>query len=235
MRTPKIVRASEWLEARKTLLAKEKEFSKQRDALAATRRELPMVAVEKSYEFDGPEGRRSLADLFCGRPQLAVYHFMFDPAWEAGCKSCSLASESWDGVIPHLAARGTSFAAISRAPLSKLLAFQQRMGWKFPWLSSADSEFNFDFCVSFLEGKPNGDLGGYNFSAAGGGKNAEVPGFSVFLKDGDVIYRGYSTYARGLDTLIHTYNILDMTPLGRQEEGLPYGMQWVRLHDQYTA
>jgi len=235
MKLPKIASQNEWLVARKALLAKEKEFSKQRDAIAAARRELPMMKVEKTYVFDGPKGKQSFADLFAGKTQLAVYHFMFDPSWEVGCKSCSFVSEGWDSVIPHLAARDTAFAAISRAPLAKLLAFQKRMGWTFPWLSSAEIDFNFDFNVSFVEGKKNGDLGGYNISDTKFTHGHEAPGFSVFLKDGDAIYRGYSSYARGLDTLIHTYNVLDMTPLGRQEEGLPYGMSWVRLHDAYDA
>ncbi len=235
MKLPKIASPTEWLAARKALLAKEKEFSKARDALAAARRDLPMTKIEKTYVFDGRDGKKSLADLFAGRTQLAVYHFMFDPEWDAGCKSCSFVSDGWDGVIPHLAARNTAFAAISRAPLRKIVAFQKRMGWTFPWLSSAENSFNFDFNVSFVEGKKNGDLGGYNISEAKFTHGHEAPGFTVFLKDGDAIYRGYSTYARGLDTLIHTYNVLDLTPLGRQEEGLSYGMEWVRHHDAYDA
>jgi predicted dithiol-disulfide oxidoreductase (DUF899 family) len=227
MRFGRIVSQTEWLQARKKLLEKEKAFSRQRDAIVAARRELPMVKVEKAYLFEGPAGTRTLNELFEGRRQLVVYHFMFDPSWEEGCKSCSFLSEIWDGVVPHLAARNTSFAAISRAPLVNLLAFRERMGWRFPWYSSQGSDFNFDLGVSFPPGGGEYNFGSQRFNGT------EAPGMSVFVRDGDDAYRAYSTYARGLDTLIGTYSVLDLTPLGRQEEGLEFPMSWVRRHDEY--
>ncbi len=233
MEQRKIVSREEWLAARKALLAKEKEATRQRDALAAERRSLPMVRIEKPYAFEGPDGTRTLLDLFAGRPQLIVYHFMFDPSWSEGCKSCSLFADTFDGAIRHLGGRDTAFAAISRAPLAKLLAFQRRMGWTFPWYSSADSDFNYDFHVTF----PPEDLAAgrteYNYVVQKF-PEPEAPGASVFLRDGDQIFHTYSTYARGLDGLIATYNLLDLTPLGRHEEGLPYTMSWVRHHDRYA-
>jgi len=235
MKHPQIVSQAEWLEARKALLAKEKAFSRERDALSAARRDLPAVKVDKPYAFRGPNGSQSLADLFAGKRQLITYHFMFDPSWTEGCKSCSLIADHVDGMLPHLAARDTSFVAISRAPLAKIAAFQKRMGWKFRWLSSAETDFNYDFGVSFraedkVEGKAPYNFGSSSFSGT------EAPGLSVFLRDepsGDVVH-AYSTYARGLDLLIGAYNYLDHTPLGRQEAELPYGMSWVKHHDAYA-
>jgi predicted dithiol-disulfide oxidoreductase (DUF899 family) len=227
MNDVRIVSQAEWLGARKALLEKEKAFSRQRDAIAAARRALPMVKVEKPYVFDAQNGKKPLADLFEGRRQLVVYHFMFDPSWEEGCKSCSFLSETWDGVIPHLAARDTSFAAVSRAPLAKLLAYRTRMGWRFPWYSSQASDFNFDFGVSFPAGGGDYNFGSQRFDGS------EAPGMTVFVKNGNDVFRAYSTYARGLDTLIGTYNVLDLTPLGRQEESLDFSMSWVRRHDEY--
>lgn len=227
MKDARIVSQTEWLSERKALLEKEKAFSRQRDEITAARRTLPMVKVEKPYVFDTPTGKRTLAELFEGRRQLVIYHFMFDPSWEAGCKNCSFLSEIWDGIIPHLAARETSFAAVSRAPLAKLLGYRERMGWRFPWYSSLAGDFNFDFGVSFpAEG------GDYNFESQKF-VGSEAPGMTVFVKDGDDVFRAYSTYARGLDTLIGTYNVLDLTPLGRQEEALDFPMSWVRRHDEY--
>jgi predicted dithiol-disulfide oxidoreductase (DUF899 family) len=229
----RVVSHDEWLTARTSLLEMEKEFTRLRDKLSAARRELPWEAVTKPYVFDGPNGRESLADLFEGRSQLIVYHFMFDPSWSEGCKSCSLFADTFDGAIRHLGGRDTAFAAISRAPLAKLLAFQRRMGWTFPWYSSADSDFNYDFHVTF----PPEDLAAgrteYNYVVQKF-PEPEAPGASVFLRDGDQIFHTYSTYARGLDGLIATYNLLDLTPLGRHEEGLPYTMSWVRHHDRYA-
>jgi predicted dithiol-disulfide oxidoreductase (DUF899 family) len=233
MNRPKIVSQDEWLKARRAFLDKEKAFSRERDALAAARRELPMVKVEKTYAFEGPSGRSTLAELFGERRQLIVYHFMFDPSWSEGCKSCSLLADHFDGMLPHLGARDTAFAAISRAPLPKLRAFQERMGWRFPWLSSAENEFNFDYGVSFRNGDEASGKLAYNF---GTGKfpTSEAPGLSTFLRDGDSVLHAYSTYARGLDLLIGAYNYLDLTPLGRQEADLPYGMAWVKHHDKYA-
>ncbi len=229
---PKIVSREAWLAARKELLAKEKEHDKRRDALNAERRELPMVKVEKEYSFDGPGGKVTLAELFQGRKQLVVYHFMFDPSWEAGCKSCSLLADTFDGAVKHLPARDTTFVAISRAPLAKLEAFKKRMGWSFAWVSSADSTFNFDYHVSFREEERK--TGEYNYKPTGF-PESEAPGASVFLREGDQVFHTYSTYARGLDHLIATYDYLDLTPLGRNEKDLPYGMSWVRRHDEYSA
>jgi predicted dithiol-disulfide oxidoreductase (DUF899 family) len=228
---PKVVSRAEWLVARKALLEKEKAATRQRDALAAERRALPMVKVEKDYVFDGPGGKRSLRDLFEGKRQLIVYHFMFDPSWEEGCKSCSFLADTFNGAVLHLPARDTSFAAISRAPLTTLQAFQKRMGWTFPWVSSAENDFNYDFHVSF---PPEQDMktAEYNYGNRGF-PTSEAPGASVFLRDGDDVFHTYSSYARGLDHMIGTYNFLDLTPLGRNEQNLSYGMEWVRHHDQY--
>jgi predicted dithiol-disulfide oxidoreductase (DUF899 family) len=227
MNRPKIVSPSDWLAARKDLLAREKAFSKARDDLAAARRALPAVRVEKDYVFDAPEGKTHLRDLFGKHPQLIVYHLMFDPKWDAACKSCSLIADNFQGSLPHFGARNVAFAAVSRAPLAKLEAFKKRMGWKHRWVSSLESDFNYDYGVSFKEG----DKGGYNYGASNYG--GESPGLSVFLRDGNDILHTYSTYARGLDMLITTYHYIDLTPLGRQEEGEEHGMRWVRLHDEY--
>jgi predicted dithiol-disulfide oxidoreductase (DUF899 family) len=227
-----VVSKQEWLAARKALLAREKAFSRERDALARARRELPRVKVGKDYVFEAPEGRRTLAELFGARSQLIVYHFMLGPGWEAGCKSCSYLADHFDGALPHLAARDLSFVAVSRAPLAEIEAFRRRMGWKFPWLSSHGNDFNFDFHVSFRKE----DLGKrleYNFEL-GEARMEELPGASAFYKDPQgAVFHTYSTYARGLDLLIGTYNWLDIAPKGRDEEGLDFSMAWVRHHDRY--
>ncbi len=228
MSLPKIVSPNEWLAARKALLAKEKAFSKVRDELAAERRALPMTRVEKDYVFDAAEGEVRLRDLFGKHPQLVVYHLMFDPSWEAACKSCSLIADNFQGSLAHFGARGVAFAAISRAPLAKLQAFEKRMGWKHRWVSSLESDFNYDYGVSFEKD----DARTYNYDKKPYG--GESPGLSVFLRDGDAIFHAYSTYGRGLDMLITTYHYVDLTPLGRQEEP-GKGMRWVKLHDQYEA
>jgi predicted dithiol-disulfide oxidoreductase (DUF899 family) len=225
----KTVSRSEWLTARKALLETEKAFSKQRDALSAARRALPRVRIDKPYAFELPDGRVSLRELFGDKKQLIVYHFMFDPSWEAGCKSCSFLADHFDPAVVHLAARDTAFVATSRAPLAKLLAFQKRMGWSFPWASSAASDFNYDFGVSFTEESAKAPNYNYGSDSA----DVEMPGASVFLRDESEVFHTYSTYARGLDLLMGAYNYLDLTPLGRQEEGMPYGMAWVRHHDSY--
>jgi predicted dithiol-disulfide oxidoreductase (DUF899 family) len=231
MQRPTIVSRTEWAAARGRLLAKEKEFNRQRDALSAERRRLPMVAIEKAYVFDGPDGRRTLADLFEGRRQLLVYHFMFDPAWDEGCPACSLVADNFASGLVHLAARDTSFAVISRAPLAKIERFRKRMGWDFPWFSSFGTDFNYDFQVTLDE-----DHGEYNYAPVsaqpeGYPRKGEREGLSVFLRDGDRLFHTYSTYQRGLDLFLNTYNFLDLTPLGRQEEdGI---MRWVRHHDKY--
>jgi predicted dithiol-disulfide oxidoreductase (DUF899 family) len=232
MERPPVVSRAEWLVARKELLAKEKEATRQRDALSAARRRLPMVKIEKDYVFEGPHGRRRLGDLFEGQPQLVVYHFMFDPSWDEGCKSCSYFADTFNGAVQHLPARDTAFAVISRASFAKLAAFERRMGWTFPWYSSADSDFNYDFHVTFTPAEAAAGTGEYNY-ARQGFPESEAPGTSVFLSDGGEVFHTYSTYARGLDHMIGTYDFLDLTPLGRHEEGQPYPMAWVRHHDRY--
>jgi predicted dithiol-disulfide oxidoreductase (DUF899 family) len=231
----KVVGRDEWLEARKALLAAEKEFTRQRDDLNRRRRSLPWVRVDKRYVFDGPKGRETLADLFEGRSQLIVYHFMFGPDWNVGCKSCSFWADHFDGAIPHLKARDTTLVAISRAPLDKLRAQAQRLGWRFKWLSSLDSDFNFDFGVSFdLESQGEGPAV-YNY-APRTGSTTELPGISVFAKDASgEVFHTYSCFARGLDLMNETYNFLDLTPKGRDEDALPFTMAWVRLNDEYPA
>ena len=231
MQQPTIVSNADWTAARKRLLAKEKELTRQQDALAAERRRLPMVEVTKEYAFQGPEGRRTLADLFDGKRQLLVYHFMFGPDWNEGCAACSFVADNFAGSLVHLAARDTAFVVISRAPLDKIQPFKQRMGWTFPWLSSFGTDFNYDFQAT-LDGKH----AVYNYAPASTQPadrphEGEREGLSVFLRDGDRVFHTYSTYQRGVDAFLNTYNFLDLTPLGRQEEeGI---MRWVRHHDRY--
>ncbi len=239
MDRPRVVSQSEWLTARKELLIKEKEASRQRDALSVERRKLPMVKIEKEYAFEGPRGRTSLCDLFEHRRQLIVYHFMFDPSWDEGCKSCSHFADNFAGGLVHLAARDTSFAVISRAPLAKIESFKRRMGWTFPWFSSFGSDFNYDFHVTLDEAEGSAE---YNYQSSAkllqAGKiwfaKGEMPGMSVFLREDDSVYHTYSTYQRGLDLFLNTYNFLDATPLGRQEEGARI-QAWIRHHDRYAA
>lgn len=239
MEMPKVVSREEWLRARQELLAKEKEWNRQRDALSAERRKLPMVRIEKDYVFEGPNGRRTLGDLFEGRRQLLVYHFMFDPTWDEGCPHCSHVADNFAGALVHLTARDTSFAVIARAPFAKIERFKKRMGWGFPWLSSFGNDFNYDFQVTVDEAHPE-----YNYqlyypiahemvSKFKGPPPGEMPGLSVFLRDGKHIYHTYSTFLRGLDPFINTYNFLDHTPLGRQEEDGRGMASWVRYHDKY--
>ena len=228
-----IVSQGEWLAARKAFLAKEKEFSNARDALSAARRALPWVKVEKNYVFDGPQGKETLADLFGGKSQLIVYHFMLGPGWKAGCPSCSFLADHFDGAVIHLAKRDVSFVIISRAPLAEIEVYQKRMGWKFKWVSSYGNDFNHDFHVSFSKDEV-ADGAEYNY-AKGKIPSEELPGLSAFIKDGGSVFHTYSSYARGLDTLVGTYNFLDLAPKGRDEEALPWTMAWVRRHDEYEA
>jgi predicted dithiol-disulfide oxidoreductase (DUF899 family) len=232
MNKPTIVSREEWLAARKQLLVREKEFSRQRDALSAERHALPWVKIDQEYTFAGPDGRVALRDLFDGRRQLIVYHFMFDPSWDDGCKSCSFIAEDFDGAIPHLRARDVAFVAVSRAPLEKLQAFQKRMGWTFPWLSAGESTFNYDFHVSFTPEELAAGTAEYNYQRSKFPLR-DAPGLSVFVRDGDEVFHAYSAYARGLDAQISTYNYLDLVPFGRGEDGLSYSMAWLRLHDRY--
>lgn len=243
MNLPKAVSRDEWAAARKQLLVKEKEFTRARDRLNAERRRLPMVRIDKAYVFDGPDGKSTLLDLFAERRQLLVYHFMFDPAWDAGCQGCSLLVDNI-GHLAHLHARDSSLVLVSRAPLPKLLSYQKRMGWTVPWYSSYDSGFNYDFHVTLDESVAPVE---YNYrdkaelSATGDDATGEGPGVSVFLRDGTDVFHTYSTYARGTDLLNGTFNYLDLTPLGRQEpweeprgrSWLPAGGWWWRRHDEY--
>lgn len=228
-----VVTREEWLTARRRLLAAEKEFTKQRDELSRQRRDLPWVRVEKEYVFEGPRGRESLAQLFRGRSQLLVYHFMFGPDWDAGCKSCSFWADNFNGITAHLNHRDVSFAAISRAPLGKLQAFARRLGWSFEWISSLQNDFNFDYGVSFKPEDIAAGQASYNYEKQQS-LGTEMPGVSVFCRDEDgTIFHTYSCYARGLDMLNGAYHYLDLVPKGRDEAGLPFTMAWVRLHDAY--
>jgi predicted dithiol-disulfide oxidoreductase (DUF899 family) len=229
-----IVSKEQWLKARQAHLAKEKEMTRQRDALARERRELPWVKVEERYVFDTPQGKVTLAELFRGKSQLIVYHFMFGPDWAEGCPSCSYVSDHLNGAVPHLAARDTSLVMVSRAPIEKIEAFKKRMGWQFPWVSSFGSKFNYDFHVSFTpEERAKGEVY-YNYKMQPFPSD-EGPGASVFYKDPatEEIFHTYSTFGRGLDTMVTTYVLLDLVPKGRDEDDLPFDMQWVRYHDRY--
>jgi predicted dithiol-disulfide oxidoreductase (DUF899 family) len=229
----KVVTSDKWVAARKELLAKEKEFTRLRDELSRKRREMPWEKVEKKYVFEGVIGTESLADLFDGRSQLIVYHFMFGPGWKEGCPSCSFLADGFDGVRVHLAQRDTTFVVVSRAPLAEIKAFQRRMGWGFKWVSSFGSDFNFDYQVSAKPGEQGQVYYNYDLTEF---PSDERPGLSVFYKGGDgQIFHTYSSYARGLDILLPTYNFLDMTPKGRDEDALPHPMAWIRHHDRYES
>jgi predicted dithiol-disulfide oxidoreductase (DUF899 family) len=233
MEHSRVVSQAKWLEARKELLKKEKEFSRLRDELSQQRRELPWEKAEKAYTFDGPKGKESLADLFGGRRQLIVYHFMLGPDWKEGCPSCSLISDHIDGSLVHLAARDVRLVVVSRAPLTQIEAFKKRMGWRFHWVSSNATDFNYDYQVSMTKEELEKGQVYYNYSMQKF-PSEERPGTSVFYKDGaGNIFHTYSSYARGLDLLIGAYNWLDLTPKGRDEAGLKHGMAWVRHHDKY--
>jgi predicted dithiol-disulfide oxidoreductase (DUF899 family) len=215
MSLPEVVLRDEWLVARKELLAREKELTRKRDALNADRRRLPMVKIDKDYEFDGPAGKASLLDLFEGRPQLIVRHFMFDPQWEDGCSSCTAgADEIADGLLDHLHTRDTSFTVVSRAPLARIERYKAKRGWTFPWYSSYGSDFNYDFGVTLDESKGAVE---YNYRAEPG-LEGEQPGQSCFVRDGDDVFHTYSSYARGAEMTGGSYYYLDLTALGRQEE-----------------
>jgi predicted dithiol-disulfide oxidoreductase (DUF899 family) len=225
---------TDWVEARKGLLAKEKEFSRRREELAQERRDLPWEPVTTEYVFEGPGGKRTLADLFEGRSQLIVYHFMFDPSWDEGCPHCSYWADNFNGAPVHLNARDVSFTAISRAPLAKLTPYQHRMGWTFPWVSSFGTDFNRDLGVTFAPEDVAGGNAVYNYGSAAPGFG-DREGISVFFKNGDgAIFHTYSTYARGIDMVNGTYQFLDLVPKGRDE---PVGNRqfWVRRHDQYDT
>lgn len=233
MQHHQIVSREQWIIARRAHLAREKELTAARERLAEERRALPWVKVDKAYQFDGPNGIVSLGDLFKGRPQLVVQHVMFAPDWDAACKSCSFWADGFERMVPHLAARDTSMAAVSLAPSAKLEAFRKRMGWTFDWVSSGATDFNRDYGVTFSQEEIASGEPMYNFGTTAI-HGPELPGISVFYRDeAGEIFHTYSCFARGLDMMNAAYQYLDLTPLGRHEEGRPYPMDWVRLRDQY--
>lgn len=234
MEHSKVVAPAEWLAARIELLKKEKEFTKLRDEISQQRRDLPWEKVEKNYVFDGPKGEESLADLFGDRSQLIIYHFMLGPDWKEGCPSCSYISDHIDGSVVHLAARDVRLAVVSRAPFAQIEAFKKRMGWRFHWVSSNASDFNYGYQASMSKEELGKGEVYYNYTMQKF-PSEERPGTSVFYKDAaGNIFHTYSSYGRGLDILIGAYNWLDITPKGRDEEGLTHSMAWVRHHDKYN-
>lgn len=233
MTQQRIVSREGWLEARETLLAREKEFTRQRDRLSEARRALPWVKVEKDYVFEGPGGKETLLDLFDGKSQLIIYHFMFGPGWEQGCPACSFVCDHVDGARIHMAQRDVAFAAVAHAPLAEFSPFRDRMGWQFKWVSSHGSDFNTDFHVSFSKDEIEGGDVYYNYKT-GPFPSTEAPGLSVFTRNEACdVFHTYSCYARGLDGLIGTYTYLDLVPKGRDEDDLDFTMEWVRHHDSY--
>jgi predicted dithiol-disulfide oxidoreductase (DUF899 family) len=236
MEEHRVVSQEEWLAARKALLEKEKWLSRERDALAAERRALPWVKVEKSYIFDTPSGSKMLAELFDGRSQLLIYHLMFAPDWDAACLGCSYVADHFDGALQHLARRDVTLVAVSRAPLVKLLSFKQRMSWRLKWYSSFDSDFNRDFHVAFTKDELAAGKMYYNYRVQSFPME-EGQGLSAFYKDpAGNVFHTYSTYGRGVEPFINTYNFLDLAPKGRDElDQKPIPMAWVRHHDQYES
>lgn len=236
MKPHKTVSREEWLEARRALLEKEKAYMREGDRLAAERRELPRLRIEKSYTFDTEQGRKTLGELFEGRGQLIVHHLMQGPEWNAACPGCSFQAEHIDGPARHLPHHNVTIVAVSRAPLARILSYRKRMGWRFEWVSSFGSEFNYDFHVSFTKEQIEQRRIDYNFGTITTDSryiDEELPGLSVFSKDEDgSVFLTYSTYARGLDMLLGTNHYLDLTPEGRDEAGYP---GWPRRHDEYPA
>ncbi len=228
-----VVSMDQWITERTALLAQEKELTQLRDRIARERRALPWVRIEKNHVFDTLEGRRSLSDLFEGRRQLVVQHFMFAPGWEQGCPSCSFMADHIDGARPHLAQRDLTFLAVSRAPLVDIERFRNRMGWQFKWVSSHGSDFNYDFGVSFrMEERSSGKVR-YNYTLQPF-PHEEAPGISAFYQDDTgAVFHTYSTYGRGVELMMGAYDLLDIAPRGRNEEDLAYPMEWVRHHDRY--
>ncbi|MGX1097783.1 DUF899 domain-containing protein [Amorphus sp. MBR-141] len=234
MTNHQVVSRDAWLEARRALLAKEKAETRLRDEVNTARRALPWVRIDADYVFDTPAGRKSLADLFDGRSQLVVYHFMLAPGWEAGCPGCSFLADHFDGTLPHLNHHDVTLVAVSRAPLAEITAYKQRMGWHFPWVSAFESRFNQDFGVSFSKDELASGSVFYNFTDTPSDRAFdELPGLSAFVKDADgTVYHTYSSYARGPEELIGTLMILDRAPFGRNEGST---MDFVRRHDEYEA
>lgn len=228
----KVVSRKEWLQARLAHLAAEKELTRKRDELNRQRRELPWERVEKNYVFEGPYGPETLADLFAGRNQLIIYHFMLGPTWEEGCKSCSFLADHFDATRVHLAHRDVTLAVVSQAPMPRIQAFQKRMEWRFHWVSAFGTEFQSDYGVHFTKEELAAEVN-YNYGRQRFGAE-EAPGLSVFYRDeAGQICHTYSTYARGLESVVGTYQFLDFVPKGRDEEGLAFTMSWVRHHDRY--
>jgi predicted dithiol-disulfide oxidoreductase (DUF899 family) len=234
MENRKVVSQKEWLVARKKLLLEEKKFSKLRDKLNLQRRRLPWVKIEKEYVFESPSGEATLGDLFCGKSQLLIYHFMFSPRWKEGCAHCSFWADHFDSVNIHIGQRDTAFAVVSRAPLKKIAGFKKRMGWRFKWVSSHGSDFNFDFNVSFTTDQLKSGTAIYNYSPLDMNID-EREGVSAFYRDknGD-LYHTYSSYERGIDLMNTTYNFLDLTTKGR-DENPEHSQDWVRYHDKYRG
>jgi predicted dithiol-disulfide oxidoreductase (DUF899 family) len=229
-----IVNHEDWLETRKRFLLKEKEFTRLRDELSRERRELPWERIEKDYVFEGEHGKETLADLFGRHSQLIVYHFMYAPEWEIGCRSCSFWADNFNGIIPHLNQRDVSMVAISRGPLHKLQEQARKFGWTFKWVSSAGSDFNFDYGVSFPPLSPEHDGAPYNYGSMTV-KGPEMPGVSAFIRQGDAIFHTYSTYGRGVDMFNTAYHYLDIAPKGRDEDDLPYPMAWLKHRIAYES
>ena len=228
-----VVSHEAWLKARLDLLAAEKDFTRQRDALTRRRMAMPWERVEQPYRFEGPAGTLSLADLFDGRSQLVVYHFMLGPDWQEGCKSCSFWADNFDGIPIHLQHRDVTFKAISQAPLAKIEAYKKRMGWSFPWVSSYGSDFNFDYQVSFTPEQMAEGKACYNYEVRPIDVS-EMPGISVFhMNEAGEVFHTYSCYMRGIDMVNGAYQFLDLVPKGRDEDDLDFSMAWVRRHDQY--
>jgi predicted dithiol-disulfide oxidoreductase (DUF899 family) len=228
-----VVSKEQWVAARKALLAREKELTRLRDQIARERRALPWVRIDKNYVFDTTDGRRTLAELFDGRSQLLVQHFMLAPGWEQGCPSCSYMADHTDGMNVHLAQRDVTFVAISRATLAEIERFRRRMGWQFTWVSSHDSDFNYDFGASFTqEQKSRGEVS-YNYAITAY-PGEEMPGISAFYRnDAGEVFHTYSSYGRGVEVMMGTYNMLDLMPKGRNERDVPHKVEWVRHHDRY--
>ncbi len=229
----RIVSKDEWLAARSALLKKEKEFTVLRDKLGQQQRDMPWVSVDKEYLFVGPNGKQTLSDLFDGRTQLIVYHFMYDPNWDAGCPSCSFWADNFNGIVVHLNQRDVTMIAVSRAPYSKIEEYKKRMGWNFKWLSSYDNDFNFDYHVSFTPKELSEKKAFYNYNLQDT-HSPEREGVSVFYKDtAGHVFHTYSAYARGIDVLNVAYHYLDLVPKGRDEDGHEFAQFWVRRHDEY--
>ena len=229
----RIVSKDEWLAARSALLKKEKEFTVLRDKLGQQQRDMPWVSVDKEYLFVGPNGKQTLSDLFDGRTQLIVYHFMYDPNWDAGCPSCSFWADNFNGIVVHLNQRDVTMIAVSRAPYSKIEEYKKRMGWNFKWVSSYDNDFNFDYHVSFTPEELSKKKAFYNYNLQDT-HSPEREGVSVFYKDtAGNVFHTYSAYARGIDVLNVAYHYLDLVPKGRDEDGHEFTQFWVRRHDEY--